>query len=238
MKQKLTPKPVIQLSPNIIPIRVSIVEDDSPVREILKSWLDRADGFVFVSGFECAEDSLEQLPQEKPDIVLMDIKLPGMSGVDCVRQIKPQLPQTQFVMHTVYEDSIHIFDALQSGATGYLLKQSPYDELLAALKYVHAGGSPMTSYIARRVAQCFSNPSAKPETHDNFVLSSREREVLEMLARGFLYKEIAEALSISVRTVDSYIRRIYEKLHVRSRGQAVAKYVNLPLANPRQARPH
>ena len=206
-------------------IRVSIVEDDAPAREILTDWIEHAEGFQFVSGFESAEDGLAQLPRQKPDVVLMDIKLPGMSGVDCVRQLKPQLPQTQFVMHTVFEDSNHIFNAFQSGATGYLLKQSAHDELLAALKYVHAGGSPMTSYIARRVAQCFSNTPAQSETDDNQALSAREREVLEMLARGFLYKEIAEALSISVRTVDTYIRRIYEKLQVRTRTEAVAKFL-------------
>ena len=142
------------------PIRVSIVEDDAPAREILADWLAHAKGFQFVSGFGSAEEGLTELARQKPDVVLMDIKLPGMSGVDCVRQLKPQLPQTQFVMHTVYEDSNHIFNALQSGATGYLLKQSAHDELLAALKYVHAGGSPMTSYIARRVAQCF--PARRP----------------------------------------------------------------------------
>lgn len=218
-----------------MPIRVSIVEDDAPVRQILAGWIEHAEGFQFVSGFGSAEDGLSELPRQKPDVVLMDIKLPGMSGVDCVRLLKPQLPQTQFVMHTVYEDSNHIFNALQSGATGYLLKQSPHDELLAAIKYVHAGGSPMTSYIARRVAQCFPNTPAQSGTDDNQSLSPREREVLDMLARGFLYKEIAEALSISVRTVDTYIRRIYEKLHVRSRSQAVAKYVNFKPANARPA---
>jgi DNA-binding NarL/FixJ family response regulator len=229
MKKNLKSKDTLQASPKAAPVRVSIVEDDTPSRLILADWVAHAEGFEFVSGFACAEDSLAELPRQKPDVVLMDIKLPGMSGVECVRQLKPQLPQTQFVMHTVYEDSNHIFDALQSGATGYLLKQSAHDELMAALKYVHAGGSPMTSYIARRVAQCFSNtppPSAKDESQ---FLSPREREVLDMLARGFLYKEIAEALNISVRTVDTYIRRIYEKLHVRSRAQAVAKYVNLPM---------
>jgi len=209
-----------------MPIRVSIVEDDPSIREILKSWLVGAEGIEFVSGFECAEESLTQLPRQNPDVVLMDIKLPGMSGVDCVRQLKPEMEKTQFVMYTVYEDFIHIFDALQSGATGYLLKQAAPDELLAALKYVHAGGSPMTSYIARRVAQCFPDVRAKSETENQLLLSPREREVLDMLARGLLYKEIAEALSISVRTVDSHIRRIYEKLHVRSRGQAVARYIS------------
>jgi DNA-binding NarL/FixJ family response regulator len=214
-------------------IRVSIVEDDAPTREILAGWLTRAEGFQFVSEFGSAEEGLAGLPGQKPDVVLMDIKLPGMNGVECVRQLKPQLPQTQFVIYTVYEDSNHIFNALQAGATGYLLKQSAHDELLAALKYVHAGGSPMTSYIARRVAQCFSNHPARIEADDD--LSPREREVIGMLARGFLYKEIATALNISVRTVDTYIRRIYEKLHVRSRAQAVAKYVSFPFADSRPA---
>ena len=213
-------------------IRVSIVEDDVPAREILVGWLSRAEGFEFVSQHGSAEEGLKELPAQMPDVVLMDIKLPGINGVECVRQLKPSLPQTQFVMHTVYEDSIHIFNALQAGATGYLLKQSAHDELLAALRYVHAGGSPMTSYIARRVAQCFPNPPARTGSDDE--LSPREREVLEMLARGFLYKEIAEALNISIRTVDTYIRRIYEKLHVRSRAQAVAKYVTFPFANSRE----
>src|SRR5215475_3817837 len=212
-------------------IRVSIVEDDLPAREILTAWLADADGFEFVSAFGSAEDGLLQLPRQMPDVVLMDIKLPGISGVECVRQLKPQMPQTQFVMHTVYEDSNYIFNALQAGATGYLLKQASHDELLAALKYVHTGGSPMTSYIARLVAQCF--PSAPVETDDN--LSPRERDVLEMLIRGFLYKEIADSLNISVRTVDTYIRRIYEKLHVRSRAQAVAKYVGRQLPDKRPA---
>lgn len=214
-------------------IRVSIVEDDAPTREILAGWLTRAEGFQFVSEFGSAEEGLAGLPGQKPDVVLMDIKLPGMNGVECIRQLKPQLPQTQFVIYTVYEDSNHIFNALQAGATGYLLKQSAHDELLAALKYVHAGGSPMTSYIARRVAQCFSNHPALIEADDD--LSPREREVIGMLARGFLYKEIATALNISVRTVDTYIRRIYEKLHVRSRAQAVAKYVSFPFADSRPA---
>jgi DNA-binding NarL/FixJ family response regulator len=231
LNAKLKTLTLAQRSENKPPVRVSIVEDDAQTRQILSNWLVHAEDFQFVSEFGSAEEGLEALHRQKPDVVLMDIKLPGMNGVECVRLLKPQLLQTQFVMHTVFEDSNHIFNALQAGATGYLLKQSPHDELLAALKYVHTGGSPMTSYIARRVAQCFPNSTAQTETGDD--LSPREREVLEMLARGFLYKEIAEALSISVRTVDTYIRRIYEKLHVRSRSQAVAKYVNFPFADSR-----
>ncbi len=236
MQSKTKLSAVVQTSSKTPPIRVSIVEDDATAREILADWIGHAEGFQFVSGFGSAEEGLAELPRQKPDVVLMDIKLPGMSGVDCVRQLKPQLPLTQFVMHTVYEDSNNIFNALQSGATGYLLKQSKHDELLAAIRYVHTGGSPMTSYIARRVAQCFPSASAHSGTDDNQSLSPREREVLDMLARGYLYKEIAEALSISVRTVDTYIRRIYEKLHVRSRAQAVAKYVNFQPSGTRPAK--
>lgn len=204
-------------------ISVSIVEDDAPVREILAGWVRRAEGFQWVSDYESAEKALHRLPQEKPAVVLMDINLPGISGIHCVSQLKPLLPQTQFVMLTVYEDADHIFEALAAGASGYLLKQTPRHELLAALKDVHAGGSPMTSNIARKVVQSFQ-PAHSPTPDD---LSPREREVLELLARGYLYKEIAETLAISVPTVNTYIRRIYEKLHVRSSRQAVAKYMHV-----------
>ena len=144
-----------------------------------------------------------------------------------MRQLKPLLPATQFLMLTVYEDADHIFNALMVGATGYLLKQTPRHELLAALNQVHAGGSPMTSNIARKVVQSFQRHSQAAD--GDVELSPREAEVLELLARGYLYKEIAEALAISLPTVNTYIRRIYEKLHVRSRAQAVAKYAHIPL---------
>lgn len=180
-----------------------------------------------------AESALAALPAAKPEVVLMDINLPGLNGIECVRQLKPLLPDTQFLMLTVYEDADHIFNALMVGATGYLLKQTPRNELLAALKQVHAGGSPMTSNIARKVVQSFQRHSQAADAAD-VELSPREAEVLELLARGYLYKEIAEALAISLPTVNTYIRRIYEKLHVRSRAQAVAKYAHIPLGeNPR-----
>jgi DNA-binding NarL/FixJ family response regulator len=155
----------------------------------------------------------------------MDINLVAMNGVEAVRQLKPKMPATQFIMLTVYEDSEHIFNALSAGASGYLLKQTPPEELLVALNEVHAGASPMTGSIARRVVQYFHSPTVKavPEVK----LSPREREVLELLARGYLYKEIAEALKMSVPTVNTHIRHIYEKMHVQSRGQAVALYANL-----------
>jgi len=203
-------------------IAVSIVEDDAPAREALADWIRHAPGFRYLSQHGSGESALAKLPAEKPGVVLMDINLPGMSGIECVRQLKPQLPDTQFVMLTVYEDTDHIFDALAAGASGYLLKQTPRDELLTALKEVHAGGSPMTSNIARKVVQSFLR--AAPQVDESVNLSPREREVLELLACGYLYKEIADNLGITVATVVTYIRRIYEKLHVRSRAQAVAKY--------------
>lgn len=215
--------------PPHVSIAVSIIEDDVPAREIIAGWIKRAEGFRLVSEFGSAETALSRMPEEKPDVVLADINLPGMNGIECIRRLKPVLLNTQFVMVTVYEDADHIFNALTAGASGYLLKQTARNDLLAALRDVHAGGSPMSSNIARKVVQSFrrlegpENPS-----HD---LSPREREVLELLARGYLYKEIADSLQISIPTVNTYIRRIYEKLHVRSRAQAVAKFANIPLGN-------
>jgi DNA-binding NarL/FixJ family response regulator len=207
-------------------ISISIVDDDAPARGILTEWVRGADGFKCVGVHENAEAALASLPQEKPSVVLMDINMPGMSGIECVRRLKPQMPATQFVMLTVYEDPDHIFKALSSGASGYLLKRTPRAELLAAVKDVHAGGSPMSSNIARKIVQSFQRFSPSAAEPDN--LSPREREVLELLARGYLYKEIAEALHISVPTVNTHIRRIYEKLHVRSRSQAVARFTHIP----------
>jgi len=214
-----------------VSIVVSIIEDDVPAREILAGWIRRADGYRCVSEYDDAESALVSLPEEKPSVVLVDINLPGMSGIECVRRLKPRLPDTQFVMVTVYEDANHIFNALSAGASGYLLKQMRRNELLAALKEVHAGGSPMSSQIARRVVQSFRRTGL--ESGDSEELSPREREVLELLARGYLYKEIAGLLQISVQTVNTYIRRIYEKLHVRSRAQAVAKYARFPMGHSR-----
>jgi DNA-binding NarL/FixJ family response regulator len=213
-------------------IAVAIVEDDVPAREILAGWIRNADGFRVAGEYDDAETAIAKLPMEKPSVVLFDINLPGMNGIECVRRLKPTMPETQFVMVTVYEDANHIFNALSAGASGYLLKQMRRNELLDALKDVYAGGSPMSSQIARKVVQNFYRTdtqagSGMPE------LSGREREVLELLARGYLYKEISELLKISVQTVNTYIRRVYEKLHVRSRAQAVAKYAHLPMGSPK-----
>jgi DNA-binding NarL/FixJ family response regulator len=213
---------------NPVSIAVAIVEDDVPAREILAGWIRNAEGFRCAGEFDDAETALAKLPTEKPSVVLFDINLPGMNGIECVRRLKPRLPETQFLMVTVYEDANHIFNALSAGASGYLLKQMRRSELLDALKDVHAGGSPMSSQIARKVVQSFRRNETESDG-ETVELSPREREVLELLARGFLYKEIAEMLKISVQTVNTYIRRIYEKLHVRSRAQAVAKYANLPM---------
>jgi DNA-binding NarL/FixJ family response regulator len=205
-----------------VSIAVSIVEDDAPAREIFSNWIRRAQGFRLVSEYGSVEKALVTLPSEKPTVVLMDINLPGLNGIEGVRRLKPLLPDTQFVILTVYEDADHIYNALAAGASGYLLKQTPRADLLAALKDVHAGGSPMTSNIARKVVQSFQRPA--PHLDESANLSPREREVLELLARGYMYKEISSTLNLSVPTVNTYIRRIYEKLHVRSRAQAVAKY--------------
>lgn len=204
-------------------IGVSIIEDDGPARQIIADWIQNAEGFRCVSTHSCAETALVQLPKENPDVVMVDINLPGISGIECVRRLKPVMPNTQFVILTVYEDATHIFNALAAGATGYLLKQTPRDELLAALKDVHAGGSPMSSSIARQVVKSFQQP--RPAAENAVELSPRERQVLDLLTNGYLYKEIADVLGISVTTVNTYIRRIYEKLHVHSRSQAVAKVI-------------
>ena len=208
-----------------VAIAVSIVEDDAQTRKILAGWVSRASGFRLAGEWGDAESALADLPGRKPNVVLMDINLPGLSGVEAVKRLKPVLPEAQFVMLTVYEDADHIYNALAAGATGYLLKQTPRAELLGALEDVHRGGSPMTSNIARKVVQSFRQPTVAPV--DGEGLSPREQEVLDLLARGYLYKEIAERLNISVPTVNTYVRRMYEKLHVRSRAQAVAKYANL-----------
>lgn len=204
-------------------IAVSIVEDDPQVRGSLAKLIDSAPGFRCVSRHGSAENALEEIPKIKPDVTLMDINLPGINGVECVRRLKPQLPGTQIIMLTVYQNTEHIFNALAAGATGYMLKQTPPAELLMAIKEVNAGGSPMSSHIARKIVQSFQrSPSAAAEAES---LSPREAEVLDLLAKGFLYKEIAEQMKVSYATVHTHIRHIYEKLHVRSRTEAVAKHL-------------
>jgi DNA-binding NarL/FixJ family response regulator len=206
-------------------LRVSIVDDDEPTRQILKELIQQSDQLDFVSEHPDTESALESLPQQKPDVVLMDINVPLLNGIECVRLLKPQLPGTQFLMLTVYADADHIFAALSAGATGYLLKGTRRTQLLTAIKQISQGGSPMSCAIARKVVQSFTKTSAAPERSDIEELSPRERSVLDLLAKGYLYKEIAESLTLSVMTVDTYVRRVYEKLHVNSRSQAIAKYL-------------
>jgi DNA-binding NarL/FixJ family response regulator len=206
-----------------MPITVSIVEDQDELRNTLARVLGRADGFQCVSQFANAEDALKSLPQERPEVVLMDINLPGMNGVECARQLKQLIPETQIIMLTVYEDTDNIFNALAAGATGYMLKRTPRAQLLDAIRDVRKGGSPMSAHIARKVVQSFTKSASAPSPTEN--LSEREQQVLDCLAQGYLYKEIAEKLGISYETVHTYIRRIYEKLQVRTRTEAVAKFL-------------
>jgi DNA-binding NarL/FixJ family response regulator len=210
------------------PIKVAVVDDDEGVRTILCDWIREAEGFVCLDPFPSAETAIAHFGQTPPDVALVDINLPGLSGIECVRRLKSSLPQTQFVMLTVYEDANHIFDALTAGATGYMLKRTSREDLLTALREVHAGGSPMNGNIARMVVQSLQAASAKGNTAPDG-LSPRESEVLALLARGYLYKEVADTIGISLPTVKTYIRRICEKLRVHSRAQAVALYANLPL---------
>lgn len=214
-------------------IPVSIVEDNPQVRGSLAKLIDGAPGFRCVSRHGSAEDALVEIPKVKPEVVLMDINLPGINGVECVRRLKPLLPGAQIIMLTVYQNTEHIFNALAAGATGYMLKQTPPAELLAAIKEVHAGGSPMSSHIARKIVQSFQHLPAVAAGSES--LSPREAEVLDLLAKGFLYKEIAEQMKVSYATVHTHIRHIYEKLHVRSRTEAVAKHLGQNRPRPELA---
>lgn len=207
-----------------MPIKVAIVDDDDGVRTKLVYAVARFGGCACVGQFASGEEALARLPACAPEVVLMDINLPGMNGIECVRQLKLAHPAIEFIMLTVYEDTESVFNALAAGASGYLLKLVPRPELLEAIQRVHAGGSPMTSHIARKVVQSFRQPA--PMAAETAKLSPREQEVLEDPAKGFLYKEISHALDISYDTVHNHIRHIYEKLHVRSRTQAVTKYLD------------
>jgi DNA-binding NarL/FixJ family response regulator len=205
---------------------VSIVEDNDQLRGTLARLLNRAEGFRCVSHYPDAESALAALPGERPEVVLVDINLPGMNGVEFVRRLKQAAPEMLAVMLTAYEDTENIFNALAAGAAGYLLKRAPRSELLEAIREVRRGGSPMTTHIARKVVQSFQKAAPAPQAEGGGdTLSAREQEVLDLLSQGFLYKEIADKLGISYETVHTYIRRIYEKLQVRTRTEAVAKFL-------------
>ena len=204
-------------------LRVAIVDDDNDIRAHLAVLISRAPGIKLTGQYASAEEALEQIPRRPPDVVLMDIQLPGLSGIDCVRALRQCLPALQVLMLTIYEDSEQIFQSLQAGASGYLLKRTPGAQLLEGIRDVHAGGSPMNSHIARKVVQFFNQRrNAAPELQ---ALSTREQEVLELLAGGQLYKQIAARLGVSMDTVRKHLQSIYQKLHVHSRTEAVVKYL-------------
>ena len=209
-------------------ISVSIIEDDAGVRSLVADWIAHDEGLKLVSEHESVEGAIALLPAHRPDVVLVDINLSGQSGITCVRQLKAAMLETQFVVFTVFEDSDHIFDALTAGASGYLMKQTPREELLASIRQVHAGGSPMNSYIARKVVQWFQKKPQEPNRGLVEDLSARELEILRLLARGLAYKEMADLLGLSIGTINTHVRRIYHKLHVSSRGEAVSLFAPFP----------
>ena len=206
-----------------MPISIAIVEDDRGVRASLTGIIQRTTDCRCAGDFGSAEEAVRKLPSLRPDVILMDINLPEMSGVECVRQLSQLLPATRILMLTVQEDPDSIFNSLAAGASGYLLKPVRATELVAAVKDVYGGGAPMTSIIARKVVQSFKQ--AGPSRSETENLSPREQGVLDALAKGYSYKETADLLGISYSTVHTHIERIYQKLHVQSRGQAVAKYL-------------
>ncbi|TAL06266.1 MAG: response regulator transcription factor [Verrucomicrobia bacterium] len=205
-------------------IKIAIVDDDEGIRASLAAMIGRAEGLKLTGHYCDAETALKEIPKHPPDVVLMDINLPGMKGVECVRHLKAALPQTQFLMLTVYEDSDSLFNSLRAGASGYLLKRTASARLLEAIRDVHEGGSPMSPQLARRVVQHFSRPPGEGEA-EMAKLTPGEREFLDQLANGYAYKEIADRMKISIDTVRSYVRTVYEKLHVHSRTEAVVKYL-------------
>jgi DNA-binding NarL/FixJ family response regulator len=204
-------------------ISVSIVDDEDGLRQSIADFVNGTPGFQCLSTYPSAEAALEKLPKERPDVVLMDIHLTGMSGVECVAKLKVAAPEMQIVMLTVYEDTAQIFQALTAGASGYMLKRLTPDKLLQAIRDVHAGGSPMSSSIARKVVASFQKPA--PPNGSNYHLTGREQSILDCLTRGMTYQQTADRLAISMGTIRTHIRRVYEKLHVHARTEAVAKYL-------------
>ena len=204
-------------------ISISIVEDQRDMRESLVEWLGSAPGLKCVSAHANAEEALREIPRNNPDVVLMDINLDGMNGIQCVSRLKERLPRTQVLMLTTYDDGDLIFDSLRAGANGYLLKNMPREELVAAVQQVHAGGAPMSLQIARKVINHFHRP--RKTTSELEQLTARETDILKLLAKGYLYKEIADHLGISMSTVRTHITAVYEKLHVQSRTEAAMKLV-------------
>jgi len=206
-------------------ISVSIVDDEKKLCKSIATFLDGSTGFRCLSIYGSAEAALKHLPTDKPDVVLMDINMAGMDGIECVKRLKLLAPQIQILMLTVYEDTDQIFKALAAGATGYLLKRLEPEELLQAIRDVNSGGSPMSNSIARKVVASFQVADVAGE--NKHLLTSREQAVLDCLAQGLAYKQIGDQLNISINTIRTHLRHIYEKLHVQSRTEAVAKYLRL-----------
>lgn len=201
-------------------IQVAIVEDIREIKEGLELLIDSSEGFRCIKTYSNAEEAMEDLPQINPDVVLMDINLPGINGIEAVRVLKPKIPATQFIMSTVYEDDENIFESLKAGASGYLLKKTAPSKILESITEVFNGGSPMSSQIARKVIGSFQQ---KNSIEDSSLLTQREKEILKLLAKGLRYKEIAAELTISIDTVRTHTRHIYEKLQVQSRIEAINK---------------
>jgi DNA-binding NarL/FixJ family response regulator len=202
-------------------ISIAIVEDLDVVRNGLKDFISLSTDFLVVGTFKTGEEALEHLPEIKPDIVIMDINLPGMNGIECIRQVKDKSRGTQFMMFTVYENDDKVFEALKAGASGYLLKNTGLLHIAESVKELHEGGSPMSANIARKMVNLFRDNDKKNPFLD--LLSNREKEILQLLAKGLLYKEIAEQLGITTGTVRIHIHKIYEKLHVQNRTEAINK---------------
>ena len=205
-----------------MPITVSIVEDVPKTRESLLRLLSRAAHVRCAESYATGEEALRGIPAQKPDVALVDINLPGMSGIECVAKLKLKMPGLRVLMLTTYEDSDRIFDSLRAGASGYLLKKAGYAGLVQAIDEVHAGGAPMTAQVARQVVEHFHRIQ-KPAS-DVEKLTAREQEILALLVKGYLYKEISDQLKISMSTVSMHLQHIYEKLHVQSRAEAAAKF--------------
>ena len=202
-------------------ISIAIVEDLDVVRNGLKDFISLSTDFLVVGAFKTGEEAFEHLPEIRPDIVIMDINLPGMNGIECIRQVKDKSPGTQFMMFTVYENDDKVFEALKAGASGYLLKNTGLLQIAESVKELHEGGSPMSANIARKMVNLFRDNDKKNPFLD--LLSNREKEILQLLAKGLLYKEIAEQLHITTGTVRIHIHKIYEKLHVQNRTEAINK---------------
>jgi DNA-binding NarL/FixJ family response regulator len=203
-------------------ISICLIEDIEEIRLTVKQLLDNSKEFVCLGDFENAEDAIDKLPELKPDIALVDINLPGINGIEFIRRVKSKIPNIQFMMFTIYEESEQVFDALAAGANGYLLKKTPQSKILESLKELYEGGSPMSMQIARKVVNVFRKSM---QGHDSLEqVSPREKEVLQLLARGYLYKEIGDKLNISTGTVRQHIHKIYDKLHVQNRTEAVNKF--------------